>query len=59
MSGLPLEMIAEILCRLPAKELLCCRSVSKPWCALIDGPNFIKIAFKALFGHKFQSLHHH
>uniref|UniRef100_A0A2K1X924 F-box domain-containing protein n=1 Tax=Populus trichocarpa TaxID=3694 RepID=A0A2K1X924_POPTR len=44
-------MIAEILCRLQAQKLPCFRSVSKPWCALIDGPNFIKIAFKALFGH--------
>ncbi|CAK7345030.1 unnamed protein product [Dovyalis caffra] len=39
-------MIAEILCRLTAKELLCCRSVSKPWCALIDGPSFIKLHLK-------------
>ncbi|KAL3587306.1 hypothetical protein D5086_014173 [Populus alba] len=39
-------MIAEILCRLPAKEVLCCRSVSKPWCALIDGPNFVKLHLK-------------
>ncbi|KAJ6747822.1 F-BOX PROTEIN CPR1 [Salix koriyanagi] len=46
MSSLPLEMIAEILCRLQAKELLCCRSVSKPWCALIDGPNFVKLHLK-------------
>uniref|UniRef100_A0A2K1YUI9 F-box domain-containing protein n=1 Tax=Populus trichocarpa TaxID=3694 RepID=A0A2K1YUI9_POPTR len=51
-------MIAEILCRLQAQKLPCFRSVSKPWRALIDGPNFIRIAFKALFGHKFQSLNH-
>uniref|UniRef100_A0A2P2PNS7 Uncharacterized protein MANES_S015800 n=1 Tax=Rhizophora mucronata TaxID=61149 RepID=A0A2P2PNS7_RHIMU len=43
MSNLPLEMIAEILSRLTVKEILCCRRVSKPWCALIDGPDFIKL----------------
>ncbi|KAF2306034.1 hypothetical protein GH714_009863 [Hevea brasiliensis] len=43
MSNLPLDMIAEILCRLPVKKLLCCRCVSKTWHALIDGPNFINL----------------
>lgn len=46
MSNLPLELITEILCRLPAKNLLCCRCVSKPWCALIDSPSFIKLHLK-------------
>ncbi|XP_055962125.1 F-box protein CPR1-like [Mercurialis annua] len=41
MSNLPLEMIADILRRLPPKNLLCCRSVSKPWRSLIDSPTFI------------------
>ncbi|EEF29668.1 ubiquitin-protein ligase, putative [Ricinus communis] len=41
MSNLPLEMIAEILCRLTAKKLLCCRCVSKRWRTLIDSPTFI------------------
>ncbi|KAJ8770445.1 hypothetical protein K2173_017936 [Erythroxylum novogranatense] len=43
MSNLPPEMIAAILCRLPAKELVFFRCVSKPWCSLIDAPNFIRL----------------
>lgn len=43
MSNLPLDLIAEILRRLPVKKLLCCRCVSKPWRALIDGQNFIDL----------------
>ncbi|KDP32917.1 hypothetical protein JCGZ_13698 [Jatropha curcas] len=46
MSNLPWDMLAEILCRLPAKKLLCFRCVSKLWRALIDGPNFINLHLK-------------
>ncbi|XP_059653866.1 F-box protein CPR1-like [Cornus florida] len=42
MSDLPAEVIAEILSRLPVKPVLQFRCVSKPWCALIDSPHFIR-----------------
>ncbi|OMP08780.1 hypothetical protein COLO4_06128 [Corchorus olitorius] len=42
-SIIPLDIITDILCRLPVEELLRFRSVSKPWCSLIDSPNFIKL----------------
>ncbi|KAJ0082160.1 hypothetical protein Patl1_09781 [Pistacia atlantica] len=43
MSSLPSDIIADILSRLPAKKLLCVKCVCKPWCHLIDGPDFIKL----------------
>lgn len=39
---LPPEILVNILCRLTVKDLLRCRSVSRSWCFLIDGPDFIK-----------------
>ncbi|XP_074378659.1 F-box protein CPR1-like [Apium graveolens] len=40
--ALPCEMINEILCRVPVKYVLRCRSVCKDWCSLIDSTAFIK-----------------
>ncbi|PON58761.1 F-box domain containing protein [Trema orientale] len=42
MARLPWDLIVDILRRLPVKDLLRYRCVSKPWCSLIDGPDFIK-----------------
>ncbi|XP_038688740.1 F-box protein CPR1-like, partial [Tripterygium wilfordii] len=41
-SSVPLELIPDILLRLPVKPLLRFRCVSKSWLAEIDGPDFIK-----------------
>ncbi|KAK3007350.1 hypothetical protein RJ639_016834 [Escallonia herrerae] len=46
MPELLTELIIDILSRLPVKSLLRFRSVSKPWYALIDGPDFIKMHLK-------------
>ncbi|XP_022723214.1 F-box protein CPR30-like, partial [Durio zibethinus] len=43
MGNLPLDIIADILSRLPVKHLLCLRCVSKLWRSLIDDPDFIKL----------------
>ncbi|CAA0817979.1 F-box protein CPR30 [Striga hermonthica] len=43
MSDVPPEIITAILSRLPVKSLLRFRGVSKPWRALIDGRDFIKL----------------
>ncbi|CAL1352361.1 unnamed protein product [Linum trigynum] len=40
---LPADLITRILLRLPVPALLRCRSVSKPWQALIDSPRFVKL----------------
>ncbi|XP_074363114.1 F-box protein CPR1-like [Apium graveolens] len=40
--ALPCEMIDEILCRVPVKYVLRCRSVCKDWCSLIDSTAFVK-----------------
>ncbi|XVF69622.1 hypothetical protein PTKIN_Ptkin11bG0096100 [Pterospermum kingtungense] len=37
------DIISEILCRLSVKPLLRFRCVSKPWCSLVDNPDFIKL----------------
>ncbi|PSS24777.1 F-box protein [Actinidia chinensis var. chinensis] len=42
MPDFPIDVIVDILSRLPVKTLLRFRCVSKPWCALIDGRDFIK-----------------
>ncbi|KAL6494327.1 hypothetical protein OROGR_031127 [Orobanche gracilis] len=42
-AALPQEIIDDILRRLSVRDLLRCRSVSKQWCSLIDGPEFVKM----------------
>ncbi|XP_058739953.1 F-box/kelch-repeat protein At3g06240-like [Vicia villosa] len=37
---LPLELITEILLRLPVKTVLCCKCVCKSWLSLISDPDF-------------------
>ncbi|CAK7340339.1 unnamed protein product [Dovyalis caffra] len=41
-SYMPLELITKILSKLDIQTLLRCRSVSKQWCSLIDGNDFMK-----------------
>jgi hypothetical protein len=41
-TGLPEEMILEILIRLPVKSLMRFKIVSKPWRAMITDPSFIR-----------------
>ncbi|GMI74250.1 CONSTITUTIVE EXPRESSER OF PR GENES 1, CONSTITUTIVE EXPRESSER OF PR GENES 30 [Hibiscus trionum] len=43
MATISPDIIPEILCRLGVKDLLRFRCVSKPWCSLIDSPDFIKL----------------
>ncbi|CAL5441383.1 unnamed protein product [Camellia sinensis] len=43
MSSLPEEVLADILSRLPVKQLLRFRSVSSLWRALIDSSDFVKL----------------
>ncbi|KAK1367169.1 F-box domain-containing protein [Heracleum sosnowskyi] len=40
------DLLAEILVRLPVKDLLRSRCVSKPWCSLIDSPRFVRAHLK-------------
>ncbi|KAG5565004.1 hypothetical protein RHGRI_001020 [Rhododendron griersonianum] len=46
MPDFPLDLIVDILLRLPVKPLLRFRCVSKPFCALIDSPDFVKSHLK-------------
>ena len=41
-SALPLEMIENILLKLPVKSLIRCKSVCKGWFSLISDPYFVK-----------------
>ncbi|XP_030471182.2 F-box protein CPR1-like [Syzygium oleosum] len=42
MAGLPVELITEILDRLPVRSLLRFRCVSKRWRGMIDSPGFVR-----------------
>ncbi|GAA0159558.1 hypothetical protein LIER_38891 [Lithospermum erythrorhizon] len=46
MSDIPQEIVTEMLIRLPVEPLLRFRCVCKPWCALIDSQEFIKLHMK-------------
>ncbi|KAL5550028.1 hypothetical protein UlMin_000204 [Ulmus minor] len=46
-SSLLPEMITNILSWLPVKDVLCCRSLSKPWCSIIDKLSFIEMHLKS------------
>lgn len=46
LPNLPPDIIHDILSRLPVKSLCCFKCVSKPWCTLIDDPDFIKLHLK-------------
>ncbi|XP_055812064.1 F-box/kelch-repeat protein At3g23880-like [Solanum dulcamara] len=54
---LPVELIIEILSRLPVKSLLKFRCVSRPWRCLISSRKFIKAHLNA-FTNKKDSTHH-
>lgn len=45
-STLPLDIIVDILSRLPVKSVLRCRCMSKSICSIIDGQNFINLHLK-------------
>ncbi|XP_058739952.1 F-box/kelch-repeat protein At3g23880-like [Vicia villosa] len=45
-DGLPLELIIEILLRLPVKTLLRCKCVCKSWLSLISDPKFATSHFQ-------------
>lgn len=46
MADVPLDLIADIICRLPAKAILRFRRVSKIWKCLIDCSNFVNLHMK-------------
>ncbi|XP_047326006.1 F-box protein CPR1-like [Impatiens glandulifera] len=46
MQTLPNEVLAKVLCRLPVKNLLRLRCVSRSWLALISNPLFVKLHLK-------------
>ncbi|KZV16057.1 hypothetical protein F511_26186 [Dorcoceras hygrometricum] len=43
MANLPLEIVVDILCRLPVKSLKRFRAVSRWWCLQIDSQDFAKL----------------
>ena len=45
MPDIPIDLIEDILSRLPVKSLLRFRCISKPICALLDDRHFIKLHF--------------
>lgn len=46
MADVPLDLITDIICRLPAKAILRFRRVSKIWKCLIDCSNFVNLHMK-------------
>ncbi|XP_016464832.2 F-box protein CPR1-like [Nicotiana tabacum] len=46
MSTFPLDVLTEILCRLPVDCVLRCRCISRTWWALIDSEEFAKLHVK-------------
>ncbi|GMN36496.1 hypothetical protein TIFTF001_006070 [Ficus carica] len=54
MANFPPEIITDIICRLPVKDLLRYRCVSKSWRSMIDGPDFIKLHSKQSMESQFQ-----
>ncbi|KDP38913.1 hypothetical protein JCGZ_00670 [Jatropha curcas] len=44
--NLPVEVMAEIFCKLPIKSIIRCTSVCKSWNSLIKNPNFIHTHLK-------------
>uniref|UniRef100_A0A7C8Z9W7 F-box domain-containing protein n=1 Tax=Opuntia streptacantha TaxID=393608 RepID=A0A7C8Z9W7_OPUST len=55
-SGLPMELVTEVLIRLPVKRLVRCRCVCKAWCSLISSPDFVSIHFSRLHNSEDQPL---
>ncbi|CAL1353933.1 unnamed protein product [Linum trigynum] len=45
-QGLPADLIAATLCRLPVKSLLRLRCLSKSWCSEIDNSSFTQIQLR-------------
>ncbi|KAL3520953.1 hypothetical protein ACH5RR_019102 [Cinchona calisaya] len=48
---LPDELVLEILRRLPAKNLIRCKSLSKAWCSTLENPSFMEAYFKDYYTH--------
>lgn len=46
MADVPLDLVADIICRLPAKAILRFRRVSKTWKCLIDCSRFVNLQLK-------------
>ncbi|KAJ4848427.1 hypothetical protein Tsubulata_020622 [Turnera subulata] len=45
--SIPLDVVADILCSLPAKSVLRFKAVSKAWCSLIDSSYFARLQLSA------------